>query len=522
MQRLCIFLILGAIFILSCKDTPKELPNNVEAVLEQADDNASSLRKVIDHFSTDEDSLKREAAIYLIGNLGDKHAYTDFELQDSTGNTIPFNVLDYPDYDSLRNAWDILEDRHGELHFERIAYVKDYDTISSDYLINNIDLAFRAWREKPWAHHLEFKDFCAYVLPHRSTNEPLSEWRSYFIEEYDWLQDSMQNPTDPAEAAALINEDLKSWFSFDPRFYEHPADQGLQSLIEGKMGRCEDMTNLAIYAMRANGIAVTSDYTPYWANTGNNHAWNALINKDGGVTIFMGAEANPGEYSLSNRYAKVYRKTYARQEHSLTEASGLPADSLPGYINRSFYKDVTAEYGDAYNVRIRLYENPENHKVAYICVFNTGKWRPVDWAEIDGAHAKFDDMAGNVMYLPAYWENDKVVPAAAPFVLDNSGAVHMIIDEETDPVALDLNRTTRRTTEHTTDNIRQANLELGTAYILYYWSDKWMPLDTLQAKGQSLKFSGVPRHSLLWLKEKDGREEERIFTLDNSGQAVFW
>lgn len=37
------------------------------------------------------------------------------------------------------------------------------------------------------------------------------------------------------------------------------------------------MTNLAIFAMRANGLAVTSDYTPFWADSSNNHAWNAIL-----------------------------------------------------------------------------------------------------------------------------------------------------------------------------------------------------------------------------------------------------
>ena len=76
------------------------------------------------------------------------------------------------------------------------------------------------------------------------------------------------------------------------------------------------MTNVTIYAMRANGLAVTSDYTPYWANSGNNHAWNAILTGEGKVVPFMGAEANPGEYRLANKLAKVYRKTWKHSKGS--------------------------------------------------------------------------------------------------------------------------------------------------------------------------------------------------------------
>ena len=77
------------------------------------------------------------------------------------------------------------------------------------------------------------------------------------------------------------------------------------------------MTNLTIYAMRANGLAVTSDYTPYWANSGNNHAWNAIVTPGGEVIPFMGAESNPGKYHLANKVAKVYRKTFGKQKANL-------------------------------------------------------------------------------------------------------------------------------------------------------------------------------------------------------------
>ena len=40
----------------------------------------------------------------------------------------------------------------------------DQDTISADYIIENIDLAFDSW-SKPWSQNISFDDFCRYILP---------------------------------------------------------------------------------------------------------------------------------------------------------------------------------------------------------------------------------------------------------------------------------------------------------------------------------------------------------------------
>ena len=152
----------------------------------------------------------------------------------------------------------------------------------------------------------------------------------------------MTNPADPVEAARLINQDIKTWFGFDERYYYHPTDLGLTEMLKTHLGRCEDMTNVTIFAMRSMGIGVTSDYTPYWANNGNNHAWNAIVTGDGRVIPFMGAEANPGEYQLTWKAAKIYRKMFAAQPEVLLFQENKQ-DSLPGWLAGKSYRDVIYE-----------------------------------------------------------------------------------------------------------------------------------------------------------------------------------
>lgn len=509
-----------AVIAFSCA-TPKH-PENVNNVLELADKNKAELEKVFDNYKNAEDSLKLQAAYFLIGNMGNKHSYVSFVLVDSSENVLPFDVLEYENYNKLLDAWDTLETQYGPIHFMRDKYIKDYETITSDYLIQNIDLAFEAWK-RPWTKHLNFNQFCEYILPYRGSNEPLEEWRTHFLKENAWLIDSMGNSTDPVKACALINNDIRSWFSFDERYYEHPTDQGLSEVLKTKMGRCEDMTNLAIFAMRSWGIPVMSDYTPYWANTGNNHAWNAILGEDGKTIIFMGGEANPYEYNLRAIKAKVYRKTYAKQSDCLME---IKKDwvKVPPYLNSNTQADVTKEYVDVTDVKMKLTKaRPDSTEFAYICVFNSGKWKAINWSYIgDNLEVNFKDMGRGIAYLPAYYKDSKIIPAGEQFILENSEEIKFITADTANTTQIEISVTTKRSSGLTTDDIAQAKLESQKKYELFYWDYEWKRIANKPADNGVLKFDDVPENALLWMVKENSRKEERIFTIGSEGEQIWW
>jgi hypothetical protein len=49
----------------------------------------------------------------------------------------------------------------------------DVKYITADYLINNIELSFKAWEEQPWGKHISFDSFCEDILSYRADTEPL-------------------------------------------------------------------------------------------------------------------------------------------------------------------------------------------------------------------------------------------------------------------------------------------------------------------------------------------------------------
>jgi len=499
---------------------PDAYPPEVEQALGKAGDNRQELEKVLSYFEQNNDSLGFNAACFLVSNI-EGHRYTIYGLYDTSHAEVDFDILAYPDYETLLQSWDSIETERGELDFDKKESIMDIDVIAADYLIENITWALRAWREKPWARGLSFDDFCAYVLPYRGSGEPLESWRQVFWRRYEDLDQKMEKPEDPVEAARLINSDIKSWFSFDRRFYRHPTDQGLIEMLTNRMGRCEDMTNITIYAMRANGLAVTSDYTPHWANTNNNHAWNAIVTPDGKVVPFMGAEANPGQYKLANRAAKVYRKTFAQQKNNLAFQK-KEEEKVPPWLGGKGYIDVTSDYIDVCDVTTNLSDPvPDSIRFAYLCVFNWGEWQAIHWGRVEDQKALFTDMGKDIMYLPMFYINEELAPAGAPFILEKDGRRRKLEGKGDRTMTVDLVATSRPSGRDTTQALRKSFLTPGQEYELSYWKDGWKSLGKAVATDQPLKFRDVPEGFLYWLVATDLRQEERIFTIEN-GVQVWW
>jgi len=498
-----------------------QYPVEVTEALQQAGKNSAELEKVILHYSSPSDSLKLKAAYYLIANM-EGHGYVTYIMFDTTGAEVKFSALDYPDYDALLAACDTLEAQRGELDFKKDKMIYDNETATADFLILQIDLASKAWEEKPWARGFSFESFCRYILPYRGSNEPLENWRQTFLDRYRDLENKMKDPSDPITAASLINDDVMSWFKFDPRYYYHPTDQGLSEMLTNRLGRCEDMTNLAIYALRANGLAVTSDYTPFWANSGNNHAWNAIVTRDGAVIPFMGAESNPGQYHLANKLAKVYRKTYGKQTNNLIFQE-RKQEEVPRWLAGKSYQDVTESYTNVCDVTVTFdKEIPDSVDIAYLCVFNSGEWQAIHWGRIDDEKAVFTDMGNDdIAYLPALYINEKIMPFGSPFILGKDCNMTKLEKNGAAGGSARLFSTTQRKLEISTDGIAKAYFNPGKQYELFYWDDGWQSLGKVTAADKPLEFQNVPGGCLYWLVEDNSDKEERIFTLDDS-LHVWW
>jgi len=154
-------------------------------------------------------------------------------------------------------------------------------------------------------------------------------------------------------------------------------------------------------------------------------------------------------------------------------------------------------------------------------VFNSGKWKAIDYTRFKGSEAKFSSVGIDVAYLPSFYKNEKTIPAGDAFILSDSSKVIIKKPDLNKMISIELSATTYRVTKMTTDFIAEDKLIKDKTYTLYYWDDKWIETATKKVLNESLNFENVPSNAFYWLVAEDSRKEERIFTIED-GKQVWW
>ncbi|MCG8307105.1 MAG: transglutaminase-like domain-containing protein [Cytophagales bacterium] len=429
-------------------------------------------------------------------------------------------MLAYPDKWTMRSARDSLQQIYG--FFSRRAKMEyDIRSISSDYIIENIEQAFESWKN-PWAKHVGFQDFCEFILPYRILTEPVSNWRVQLKNKYNWVIDSIQNTDDPLEACNLVNTEITNWFSYNSLFDYHTR-LSLNQLLEQKRGNCDDMASITTYIMRSVGIPVVSDFVPYWGKSDQGHRWNAILTSAGRTLPFGGADAknfpSPPELMdtpLSEAFRnsglpKVYRTTFESQKNSLAFIR-TKDETIPPFFENVAVKDVTGFYVNSIDVKVDLAEKPPlNTRFVYLCVFNRGDWQAVHWSEIaDGKYAVFSDMGPDIIYRPMYYNGD-FIPASAPFLLKPNGTLKSLEPEDAgDTVLARCHRIGPWMWSATDPN----TIHKGEYYELFCWRDnQWKSIGYQKALNNWLDFESVPVSGFFRIV-KNRTEIGRIFIFD--------
>jgi len=171
--------------------------DRLEYALEFAGENRIELEKVLEYYS--DDSLKFRAACFLIENMPRWYAYDGWQLD-------TLEVLMRKDREGILSKDDKM--RWNSFDYHALNKIYDSKVITSEYLIENIDLAFQEWQKRPWNKSLSFDDFCDLILPYRIGNERLSDWRSLYNAYYGNLLDSIYTGSDVLEACKCVNDEL--------------------------------------------------------------------------------------------------------------------------------------------------------------------------------------------------------------------------------------------------------------------------------------------------------------------------
>ncbi len=397
----------SCLFILSC--TSPHYSPEMEEVLSQAGINRQQLENVLEYYSQKaEDSLKLRAAEFLIVNMPGKCT----EKYNASWENIAaalYRWNEIPDKTELSRIYSWGESTTQE----------DVRHITAQYLINNIELAFKVWQEQPWGEHISFDVFCEEILPYRVGKEPLENWREKVLESFEDLNIYFKKRPEitAVEACRLVNKQL-------PRFawvnYPMPA-MNYSMLMTTPRGTCDEMGALAIFVMRALGIPVVRDLTLQWPNRNLGHSWNAVCDSNNIHISFMGAESEPGEFHLGTRLrkSKVYRATFGKQ-HLITQKDNL----IPAELRNRYMKDVSIEYeGCNFNVDLPAdFTNPEVVvKDVYLLSWGKEASSIVASGELKDRRMCFSNIGKNVLYLPISYSADTYAPIGYPFYIDDNG-----------------------------------------------------------------------------------------------------
>lgn len=196
------------------------------------------------------------------------------------------------------------------------------------------------------------------------------------------------------------------------------------TLMKAKSGKCRDEVAFANYLCRHIGIPVADEFTPNWANRSMNHSWSVLIDSTGKhIPFYMGLMPR----DTANTYhpykkPKVLRRRFSPNIEMVKDMKD--EEKRPQLFQNPRFTDVTDEYYKTIDVvRDVPSDLSDHHSVAYICVFDNKNWVPVYYGKIKGGKVTYKSMVGDVVYMSAVYENNRLVLFGNPFLVRTDGTI---------------------------------------------------------------------------------------------------
>lgn len=146
----------------------------------------------------------------------------------------------------------------------------DRATLEVEFVLENVDYAYRAWKSAPWGAQISEEMFLNEILPYANINERRDRWRKDF---YTKFAPMVATATSPSEAAAILNHQVFPQVGVIYSTQRPKADQSPYESIEAGMASCTGLSVLLIDACRSVGVPARFVGTPLWADGSGNHSW---------------------------------------------------------------------------------------------------------------------------------------------------------------------------------------------------------------------------------------------------------
>jgi predicted esterase len=153
----------------------------------------------------------------------------------------------------------------------------DKESLTTAFLLENLDLALQARTSFPWAKDIPEEIFLNDVLPYAVFDEPRDPWRAYFLEKATPL---VKDAKTASEATQILNRDLFKLIKTHYNTERKRTNQSPKESIEQGKATCTGLSIILVAACRSVGIPARAAGTPMWHDKSGNHTWVEIWDKN--------------------------------------------------------------------------------------------------------------------------------------------------------------------------------------------------------------------------------------------------
>lgn len=152
--------------------------------------------------------------------------------------------------------------------------VSDLKTLTKDYLVENVEFAYKARKEMKWGKDIPEDLFINYVVPYANITERRDNWRKDF---YNRFKDVVKDCKTMEEAVLKLNKDVFEILNvkYHATLRKKPNQSPYES-IEAGYASCSGLSVLITDVCRALCIPSRLAGVLTWANKPENHIWSEV------------------------------------------------------------------------------------------------------------------------------------------------------------------------------------------------------------------------------------------------------
>lgn len=156
-----------------------------------------------------------------------------------------------------------------------ISYMPERDakSLSADFLLENVEYAYKARAEFPWAKEVPDSVFLNDVVAYANLNENRESWRKDFYERFKKYVAPCKTMR---EAIDSVNKNVRDELLVDYNTKREKPDQAPYESMRQHMASCSGLSILLTDAFRTVGIPSRVAGTPAWHDDRGNHNWNEV------------------------------------------------------------------------------------------------------------------------------------------------------------------------------------------------------------------------------------------------------